>query len=231
MKIARLFVAPLVLVACSSSSTQQYGGLADDGGVAAASAPDKNPDGVPYPTDNVGPNARSGNRAGNRIANYKFLGYPDGDTSKGLQPVSLASYFDPTGKRYKLLHINASGSWCPHCKAEMKAVVPIANELAARKVAWLLSLAEGPTPGKPSKQADLDEWVAEFKPPYTHVLDPGNKNLGPFYDAAQLPWNANISAKTMEILSSGTGANESAKGILDEMDENLAKLDSSIGLK
>jgi hypothetical protein len=143
MKIARLFVAPLVLVACSSSSssTPQDKGLTDDGTGAAASAPDTNPDGVPYPSDNVGTNPRSGNRAGDRIANYKFLGYPNGDVSQGLQPVSLAQYFDPAGTRYKLIHIQASGSWCPHCVNEVNAVSPIKNDLDTRKVVWLVSLA------------------------------------------------------------------------------------------
>jgi hypothetical protein len=37
------------------------------------------------------------------------------------------------------------------------------------------------------------------------VLDPGNNNLGVFFDAAAIPWNANIDVRTMEILSAGVG--------------------------
>jgi thiol-disulfide isomerase/thioredoxin len=233
MKLARISLAPLaLLIACSSSATtEQDPGLAGEGDTAAASAPDTNPDGVAYPTDNIGTNARSGNRAGNRIANYKFVGYPDGDPSKGLQPISLANYFDPTGTKVKLIHIQASGSWCPHCVKELEAVSPIKDKLDERKVVWIVSLAEGPTPGTPSKVSDLDKWLDSYKPPFTHVLDSGNKNLGPFYDAAALPWNASISAKTMEILSSGTGAIETSSGILADIDEKLEMLDSSVGLK
>jgi hypothetical protein len=58
------------------------------------------------------------------------------------------------------------------------------------------------------------------------VLDPGNKNLGVFYDAAALPWNANINAKTMEILQAGTGAHTTESSIMGELDEWLGKIDA-----
>lgn len=234
MKIGRLFAPVMVvaLFACSSSSkTNQDPGLSGDGEGAAAAAPDTNPAGVAYPTDSIGTHARQGSKPGDRIQNFKFLGYPDGDSSKGLQPISLASFFDPTGEKFKLIHIQASGSWCVHCKNEIKAVSPIKSELDKRKVVWLVSLAEGDILGQASTQADLDQWIQSYKPPYTHLLDPGNHNLGPFYDDAALPWNGNISAKTMEILSAGVGANETADGILQEIDEYLAQVDAPNGLK
>ncbi len=234
MKIARIF-APIVvtLIACSSSSSTpaQDPGLSGGGDTAAASAPDTNPDGVAYPTDHIGTNARSGNTPGDRIKNFKFMGYPNGDISKGLQPVSLATYFDPTNKNFKLIHIQASGSWCPHCVNEIKAVSTIKTDLDSRKVVWLVSLAEGPYLGQPSTQQDLDQWLQSYKPPYTHLLDPGNQNLGPFYNDAALPWNANISAKTMEIVTAGVGAIEDGKGILDDLDSVLSSLDSAAALK
>ena len=244
MDMGRLIVASLVsmtaaLAACSSSSTPATGGtstpqdpgVTGDGVASAASAPDTNPDGVKYPTDNIGVTARANNRAGSRIANYKFLGYKDGNKAGGLVPVSLAQYYDPTGAKYKLIHIQASGSWCPHCEKEIEAATPVATQLDTRKVVWLVSLAEGPTPGTASDQTDLDNWVQKFKAPFPHVLDPGNKNLGPFYDAAALPWNANISAKSMEIITAGVGAVETSDGILAELDDSIAQLDASYGLK
>ena len=36
----------------------------------------------------------------------------------------------------------------------------------------------------------LKLWIKDFNSPFTHVLDPNNKNLGIFYDASALPWNA-----------------------------------------
>jgi hypothetical protein len=238
MKIARIF-APiaLTLIACSSNNSStgtttpdQDPGLGGDGSGAAA-APDKNPDGVAYPTDHIGTNPRNGTNPGDRIKNFKFMGYPNGDVSKGLQPVSLASYFDPSGKNFQLIHIQASGSWCPHCVNEVKAVSTIKADLDQRKVAWIVSLAEGPYLGQPSTKADLDDWLANYKPPYTHLLDPGNHNLGPFYDDAALPWNANISAKTMEIITAGVGAVETGPGIVKELDDVIAQLSDPSGLK
>ena len=38
------------------------------------------------------------------------------------------------------------------------------------------------------------------------MLDPNVKNLGEFFQAAAVPWNANIDARSMEILSATLGA-------------------------
>jgi hypothetical protein len=224
--MARIFAFPLMFVlACSSESDPgQDTGL--DGEGQEATAPDANPDGVAYPTENIGTSPRNGDKAGNVIANYKFLGYPDANPANGLQPMSLAQFFDPEGKTYKLIHIQASGVWCVYCQKETEVVVPLKAQFDERKVVWLVSMAEGPSQGTPSKQKDLDGWISEFKSPFPHVLDPGNKNLGVFYDAAALPWNANINAKTMEILQAGTGAHTTEKQIMDELDEWLAQIDS-----
>ena len=193
------------------------GGLEGDGVGSAASAPDTNPQGKKYPTTGLG------TKEGSIIRNYKFLGYPDADTSE-LKPISLAQFYDPSGQNYQLIHIQAAGVWCPACKGETTALVPLADQLKAKKVVWIVSLAEGPQPGSPSKQADLNGWIAEFSSPYTHVLDPSNKNLGPFYDRSALPWNANIDAKTMKILTAGTGGAQSADAILEEIDDALAMI-------
>jgi hypothetical protein len=239
MKIASLsFLALIALAACSSSNStgttdgtatpaNQDKGLGGTGDTAAAAAPDKNPAGIAYPTTNIGTNPRAGTTPGNTLANYKFLGYPDGDMTKGLQPISMATLFDPTGQTVKLIHIQASGSWCVYCQEETKTITPMRQMLADRKVAWIISLAEGPTPGTPSTATDLNKWISQFKAPYTHLLDPANKNFGPFYDAAALPWNANINAKTMEILSSGVGATTTEQAILDDLDLWIKTIDAA----
>jgi hypothetical protein len=223
---SRALVAFVGLIAACSSSSQDPG-LSGTGVSAAGAAPDVNPDGKPYPTDNIGTNARKGSTSGNRIANYKFLGYPDADESKGLQPISLAQFYDPTGNRYRIIHIQAAGVWCAACKAETSVVVPNKSILDERKAVWLVSLAEGPTETQPSKEADLVNWIATYKSPFTQWLDPGNQNLGPFYDRSALPWNANIDARTMEILTSATGAIGSASDLSAEIDGALALAASS----
>ncbi len=234
--VAPTFIALAWLAAACSSSTPSTGpggggtpgpqdpGVQGNGDTSAAAAPDKNPDGVPYPTNNIGTNARQGNTPGNTMVNYKFLGYPDGDVTKGLQAMSMASFFDPKATRFRMIHIQASGTWCIHCQKETQTVAPLRQKLADRKVAWIISLAEGKTPGAPSTAADLDKWVAQFKAPYTHFLDPGNRNLGPFYDSAALPWNATLDARTMEIVDSHVGGAENEADLLGEVDGLLAQL-------
>src|SRR4051812_46592564 len=106
--VAALTASPFV--ACSSNQ----GGSTDNGGIegsAQVSGHDANPDGVAYPVKNVGTHARgvdgAGNVAkkpGNVMQNFKFLGYPNADKSKGLQTVALADYFDPTGTKFKVIH-------------------------------------------------------------------------------------------------------------------------------
>jgi hypothetical protein len=215
-----------ILVACSGGATTEQDRGVEGAGDPAAAAPDKNPDGKPYPTTNIGTRARSGKTPGNTIANYKFMGYPDGDVTKGFVPLSLASYFDPAGTKFRMIHIQASGSWCVHCQKETETVTPLRQQLLDRKVVWIISLAEGSVPGTPSTVTDLKKWVAEFKAPYTHFLDPGNRNLGPFYDAAALPWNATIDARTMEIVDAHVGGAETESDLLGEVDDLLGKLDA-----
>lgn len=202
----------MFVAACSSSSTttkEQDKGLAGDD--QASLAPDTNPDGKPYPTDNIGtkPSTHKSSGAvgerGQRLANYKFLGYPNGDTSQGLKPVSMANFYDPDGKKFKLIHIQAAGVWCTYCRQEMDQKKQVADALMNEGVALITTLAEGAKGGDPAVQSDLDGWVNRYKPNYAQLLDPGNKNLGVFYDAAALPWNAYVDARTMEILDYGVG--------------------------
>ncbi len=207
--------ALLAGAACSSNESPP---THDDSPVWPAPPPPS----APYPLTGFGTNARSGSRFGDRIANYKFLGYREGDDiDRGLQPIALAEYFDPSGSEYRIIHIQAVGVWSAFSKAQTKLVVPLKADLEARKVTWLVSLAEGPPPGTPAKQRDLDPWIAHFELPYTIWLDPGNANLGPFYDRAKLPWNADIDARTMEILTSTTGAPKTTAEILDGIDEAI----------
>lgn len=232
MNIART-VLPLVVglvaaIGCTSSTSStapdQDPGLTGGGApdtAAADSAPDKNPDGVPYPTANIGTKTRTGKTKGDTIANFKFMGYPDGNVDAGLKPISLADFFDPTGTKYRIIHIQASGSWCVYCRQETEMVTPLAPTLKDKKVMWLMSLAEGTAPGTPSTKTDLDRWAKAFNSPFTHIWDSGNAKLGVFYETAALPWNAWIDARTMEILATGVGAITSKDELLKEVDDMI----------
>jgi hypothetical protein len=222
------------LAACGSksSSTNQDPGLTPSGDDVVA--PDKNPDGVPYPADHLGFKARGNTVAtaprGDRIQNFKFLGYPDGDISKGLQPFALADFYDPTGKNYKVIHISVAGVWCTWCIAETKALAGDAShaslipQLKAKKVVYLTALSEDDQ-HNPAAQKDLDFWINTYHPGYTQLLDPGNRNLGPFFTSAGIPWNGNFDARSMEILSSITSAPTSDGSTIDIMGDVQPWLD------
>ncbi len=212
--LAAVVSCSLLTFGCGSTKTAAPGGdTTQDPGVAgpgkAVVGHDSSPQGVAYPTNNIGYTPRSGpevgSKPGNVIRNYKFLGYPESDSTKGLQPVALADYFDPEGKNYKIIHIIVSGVWCTYCKMETDALVPQIPDLKAQKVVFLTALSEDSN-HNPAQQSDLDFWVKSHKTNFTQVLDPGNQQLGPFFDAAAIPWNANIDARTMEILSASVGA-------------------------
>jgi hypothetical protein len=102
-------------------------------------------------------------------------------------------------------------------------VTPLAPQLKAKGVVWLMSLAEGRAVGTASTREDLDRWVAAFNSPFTHLWDSGNRNLGIFYDSAALPWNTTIDARTMEILEAGVGAQgkQTPEQVLSYIDKML----------
>lgn len=165
-----------------------------------------NPDGVAYPTEGIGITARRTNRPGDKIDNYKFQGYPDGNAANGLKPMKMADFYDPEVKRnVKLIHIQASGTWCSVCKSESTAVAPKLAEWREKGIVYIVSMAEGPTQGVGSDQKDLDKWLKDHSLSTPAWLDSGNQQLGRFYNAAAMPWNATIDATTMEILDSHMG--------------------------
>jgi hypothetical protein len=213
-----LALAPLATMgaACSSTtasgsappSNQQSGLLPPD----AAAVGNTNPYGVPYPTQNIGYNARMGTTKGNQIENYKFIGYPNADVSKGLQTVALSDFYDPQEKQYKLIHLGVAAVWCTPCNEETDAIVPLVPSLAKQGVVFVQALDDGAVMGTPATVADLNDWIGNHMSNFTEMLDPNNMNLGPFFNAAAIPWNAIIDARSMEILTSGTGYSGDIQG-------------------
>jgi hypothetical protein len=206
--------ASFAVEGCSSAS-KASGGLdaptpepsATDG------AGDVNPYGVAYPTGDVGIQARSGDRAGNRIKNYRFAGYANSDKSAGLGSVSLANYYDPEGRNHKIIHLIASSVWCGPCNQETQAVVAATARLEGKGVVFVQALIDGPTQGTAATQKDLDGWIARYGMGFTTMLDPDVKNLGQFFRAAAVPWNAIIDARSMEILQAEVGGIADVDGV------------------
>lgn len=186
---------------CSSSQSPASSSPASTTNAASA----LNPDGVPYPSANIGHGARKGSTPGNVIENFTFQGYLNADRSKGLQPISLANYYDPCGKRIKMLHLTVAGVWCVPCGEETDALVAAKAQLASERVTVIQALGDGPTEGVPATMADLNNWIARHGSTFTEMLDPNLTNLGVFFNAGTVPWNCDIDPRTMEIIRDGTG--------------------------
>ena len=153
-------------MACTSSSnsaTSEDAG--EDGGT------NTNPDGVPYPdpAGGYGRTPRSGNTPGGVIQNFKFLGYPslpgDGTYPSSLSTISMADYYDPCNKHYKMIHLSVAAVWCVPCNQETDAIVAAKSQLDAEQVVVLQALDDGPTEGTPATPSDLDNWIKKVAPP------------------------------------------------------------------
>lgn len=191
-------------VGCSSGA-KSGGGLDAPPAAQTDEGSDTNPYGVAYPAGDVGIQARAGDRAGNRIRNYRFVGYANSDKGGGLGTVSLANYFDPEGRQHKIIHLIASSVWCGPCNQETQAVVAATARLESKGVVFVQALIDGPTQGTAATKKDLDGWITRYAMDYTTMLDPDVKNLGQFFRAAAVPWNAIIDARSMEILQAEVG--------------------------
>jgi len=212
-------LALATLAACSSSTPAADNGDAatcdpcDDGGggTMTTAGHDANPEGVAYPSPagGYGHLPRSGNTPGSIIQNFKFLGYINGDMSQPLTTISLADYYDPCNKRYKVLHLSVAALWCQPCNQETDAVVADLNAstsvLKGDGVVFLQALDDGPTEGVPADQSNLQYWITKHSSNFTEMLDPELKNLGGFFVAAAIPWNSDIDVRTMEMLDSSEG--------------------------
>ncbi len=213
-KVAFLASSALTLalsLGCSSNSEE---GL-DPGTQVAVEDRNTNPEGVAYPTKGIGIAARAGSSRGNVIQNFKFLGYPTAPATanpKGdLKTVALADYYDPTSIHHKLIHLVVSAVWCTPCNQETVAIVAANPALAAEGVVVLQGLSDGPSTSKGATKLDLDSWIDDHKTNFTQFLDPRVTQLGAFFPAAAVPWNAYVDPRTMEILYSNVGQVEPKK--------------------
>ena len=176
--------------------------IAVDGGAVVDTAPstgtDVNPYGVPYPTTGLGTTARKGSVAGSVFANLKFTGYPNADSSKGLQPVSMADYFDPEMRKYKIIVIAGTGNWCQYCKKEVQEVVSKYSEFTTEKVGFINAVLESSSRA-PATKDDLDAWITNYKITFPTFLDPGGEQLNVY--GKSFPVNFILDARSMEILA------------------------------
>jgi hypothetical protein len=168
----------------------------DDSDVAGRSA---NPDGVAYPTDSWGLTP------GARLPNFTFQGYRDSARDRGLEAVSMADFYDPTGSRLRVLLLVVGVMWCPHCQAETTELGAVAPTLRAEGAEIVQVLVEGEGHGEGPDRCELDDWVEEMATTFTVLVDVGARRIERYAAIDGVPWNALIDARTMEVIDAGAG--------------------------
>jgi hypothetical protein len=189
------------------SATKESPDELDDPVVAGRAA---NPDGVAYPTDNVGGQQRAGGRPGQRIPNFTFQAYVDGDRAAGLKTISLADFYDPGLKRFKIIDLQVAATWCSVCSSVINATVPVKEKLSAEGVVFLEVVVAGNNPSAGPSLGELDAWIAHHGMNYTTAVDARGQRLGAIgIDPKAVPYDVLVDARTMEILDSSVGAPQS----------------------
>ena len=172
-------------------------GFPADGGSDTARGADLNPYGVPYPTDHLGVNARSGSARGDRVKNLRFQGYKPGSTTLGS--VSLADLYDPDGMTQDVVFLVGGTQWSAPDQATLDSL-----KASSKRIATLAVLGEGTSPGQAATLTNLSTYRAKNSFATT-ALDSGFTILGVFFDASAVPFVMVIDARTMEIASAGVG--------------------------
>jgi hypothetical protein len=209
MTPARLFArtALAVVVAGAVASCSSSSDAPPDFPDPDMPARSTNPDGLPYPTDHIGGHAHRSKTAGDRIPNFTFQAYVNGDRAAGLQTISLADYFDPQQKRNKILHIEVSAVWCTICSSVTQETVKIKEELAKEGVAYLEVMTAGSRPGAGPSLGEVDDWVTRHQSNITTAIDVSARRLaGIGVDSGVRPWDIVVDTRSMEILESSGGS-------------------------
>lgn len=183
---------------CAESAPTPYDDVDVDGSPT-------NPEGIAYPTDYLGTAPRVASRAGSRINNFSFKGYLDSSREGGLQTISLAHFYDPTGVRYKVIQLAAMATWCSICASQAEASVSVHAPLAKRGVAFVEVMINGKDQSTGPALVEVEEWMTTHNTTFTVLIDAKARRTYPLGVYA-VPWNALIDARTMEILDSGIGA-------------------------
>lgn len=208
-----LVLLGLVCSGCSSPAK------VNDGGADAATCVDKNPSGDCYPTANQGFTARMGTIAGNRIPNMDFQGYLNLDpktktTAANIGTIKLSDFYDPGAKKWRVIRIVTSASWCGPCRMETAFLAMpggLAETFEPQGVVLLQALLDGVASGTAATVGDLNDWISTTMPNITEMLDPGAEKLGVFGSRSLLPFSVTIDARSMEILAKDTGFTDGQK--------------------
>ena len=170
-----------------------------------------NPDGVPYPTANIGGQPRTATQAGQLFPNLSLEGVRSVTTMDTPAVVSMAEYYDPTGARYDLLHVIGIFFWCPHCNNESTNLSAIAAWRATKRVAVVQIAMLGYGIAAPG-WSDLQKWVSDHNLDFPVLVDGNGAQLGQYFSVDYVPLNIVVDPRTMEILAVDVGEISDVQG-------------------
>ncbi|MHB8875044.1 MAG: TlpA family protein disulfide reductase [Myxococcaceae bacterium] len=153
---------------------------------------------------------------GSVIPNFQFMGFPRASTDHtALQVMQLADFYNPEGnavypagspygagiEKPRALLVDRSAVWCSPCNYEAKEVLPVERlKYAPLGGEFLVAIDDGPTPGDPAIQADLNGWVTRYHIDYPTVLNP-NQVLSAIVGVDAYPGHIIVRTKDMKIVT------------------------------
>lgn len=222
-----LAASALALAGCSDGGDGVGigGGTTPDPVVTPPPAEDFMPAGQVANPEVVYAPAPYGISKGSVIANFQFIGYVNSQVeSGGFQLVQLADFYNPTGTdvypegslygagqaKPKALLIDISSVWCGPCNFEADEVLPV-EYLKYKPLGgqFLLTLADGPTVGKPATGKHLFNWTQKYDVDYPATYDPSYK-LGNLFESDAFPQNMIVDTRTMQIVEVIAGSPDAA---------------------
>lgn len=200
------------------ASTAACGGLvkAQTGGPSASANDPGYVSPADYPAGPYGYSVKS------TIADLTFLarrdgsmkGLPlDGSTPTGNMP-NISTY--PVGKvhladyrsHFKVLVINASAQWCPHCMDEQPGFKEnYVNWNATEPTVGILEVIVQDVQGRPAGMDIADQWARAYSLNFDIGADPTGV-LSPYYDISAFPMNMVIKTSDMKIQWQSNGDND-----------------------
>jgi hypothetical protein len=187
----------LLIAACDDTAIRHY----TDPNVAVVPDSTSKPQGsadLAYPTDNWG------GKVGQRFPNLSFEGVASAATADVPTVINVADYYDPTGKRYDLLHIVIVAMWCSHCDKQATAMADLATWQSGQRVASFELAIDGPNRTGPS-MAEVKTWAVKHDLSTPVARDPQSASIKPHLTVSYIPLHLLVNPRTMIILDATTG--------------------------
>ncbi len=151
---------------------------------------------------------------GSVVPNYQFYGYPRASLKKDfVERIELAHFYNPTGTELYppgspygegtpkplAIVLDRSAIWCGPCNQEARVDIPANRLKYAPKAEFFVVLDDGPDPGTPATEAQLNAWAAKYKLDYPSAIDP-NQTLSSIVGVDAYPGNVIVRTRDMKII-------------------------------